>query len=419
MGAVIVPARVEPQFRAAAPAPQPPEPLLGTPPASFPTPTSPTSFSALPAPTPPPTSSLRTCARPSTAPTPRTTGRLPPDLTLNLGLRWEYGSPYSEDKDYISNFDPTSQTVLTINPGANSSANVTKFQNASGIYGKTLINPDYTDFAPRVGFAFTPDGKTALRGGFGTIFVHYTRAGSGDILAINAPQALFVAVNQNNLRPTPTNHCVGTPTVAQIGTCYVSEEQGFPTGLTTTFNPLTDNVTYVPKNTRDSYVESYFLSVQRQLAKNTLLDIAYVGNHGLKLQGFVNANQLNPAVGFGQNNRPFTRFSDITEALNEFSSNYNSLQVRYEQRATGWRHYAEFLHLVARARYDQRLAGRQHALRPGRQQHRARIMPSRTTTYLSRTSPAWFMSCPSGAAAVCSPTLTALSTQPSAAGSFR
>jgi len=254
-----------------------------------------------------------------------------PNLTLNIGLRWEYGSPYSEQNDFISNFDPGTQTVLTISKTATAPANgVTPFVNAEGIYGKTLINPDYTDFAPRLGFAYAPDGKTAIRGGFGLSFVHYTRAGSGDILAINAPQALFVAVNQNSiLKPTPTNHCQGSPTVAQIGTCYVSADQGFPTGLTTTFNPLTDNVTYVPRNTKDSYVESFFLGVQRQLFKNTLLDVAYVGNHGIKLQGFVNANQLNPNAGFA---RPYTKFSDITEALNEFSSNYNSLQVRYEQR---------------------------------------------------------------------------------------
>ncbi len=253
-----------------------------------------------------------------------------PSLTINAGLRWEFGSPYSEQNNFVSNFDPTTQTILTTTPGA-SGPNLTPVS-GSGYYNKTLINPDYSDFAPRLGFAYSADAKTAIRGGFGMSFVHYTRAGSGDILPINAPQALFVAVNQNNLKPTPTNHCAGSPTVAQIGTCYVSEDQGFPTGLTTTFNPLTDNVTYVPKNTGDSYVESYFLSIQRELAKNTRMDIAYVGNHGVKLQGFINANQLNPAVGFTQANRPFPKFSDITEALNDFSSNYNSLQVRYEQR---------------------------------------------------------------------------------------
>jgi len=256
-----------------------------------------------------------------------------PNLTLNLGVRWEYGSPYSEQNGYISNFDPITQTVLTTSPNAVASAYVTPVTGKGGVYGSTLVDPDLNDFAPRIGFAYAADPKTSVRGGFGTSFVHYTRAGSGDILGINAPQALFVAVNQNALlKPTTTNHCTGQPTVAQIGTCYVTADQGFPTGLTTTFNPLTDNVTYVPRNTRDSYVENYYLSIQRQLAKNTLVDVAYVGNHGLKLQGFTNANQFNPAVGFAQANRPFPKFSDITQALNEFSSNYNSLQVRYEQR---------------------------------------------------------------------------------------
>ena len=265
-----------------------------------------------------------------------------PKLTLNLGLRWEYGSPYSEQNNAISNFDPTTQKILTTTPGAVASAYVTPVS-AGGVYGKTLVNPDLNDFGPRVGFAYAPDAKSAVRGGFGVSYVHYTRAGSGDILGINAPQALFVAVNQNNLKPTPTNHCAGTqPTVSQVfpggattQSCYVSEDQGYPVGLATTFNPGTDNTTYIPRNTRDSYVESYFLSAQRQLFKNSLLDIAYVGNRGLKLQGFINANQLNPAVGFAQANRPFTNFSDITEALNEFVSNYNSLQVRYEQRFAG------------------------------------------------------------------------------------
>ena len=128
--------------------------------------------------------------------------------------------------------------------------------------------------------------------------MHYTRAGSGDILGINAPQAQFAAVTQ--IKPTTTNQC-STPLPAQIiatgsttPSCYATASQGFPSGLVTAFNPATDNITWVPKNTPDSYVENYFLSVQQQLAKNSLLDIAYVGNHGLNLQGFLNGNQKNP-----------------------------------------------------------------------------------------------------------------------------
>jgi outer membrane receptor protein involved in Fe transport len=259
--------------------------------------------------------------------------KIAPNLTLNLGVRWEYGSPYSEQNNYISNFDPASQTVLTITPGAVAGNGITPVR-PGGVYGKTLVNPDLSDWSPRVGFAYSLSSRTVLRGGFGTGYVHYTRAGSGDILAINAPQAQFAAVTQ--IKPSMTNHC-STPLPSQIiptgsttPSCYVTADQGYPSGLVTSFNPATDNITWVPKNTRDSYVENYFFDAQQQLAKNTLLDIAYVGNRGLKLQGFLNGNQKNPSLGFA---RPFTGWpSDITEALNEFYSNYNALQVRYEQR---------------------------------------------------------------------------------------
>jgi hypothetical protein len=262
--------------------------------------------------------------------------KLTPKLTVNLGLRWEYGSPYSEQNNNISNFDPTTQTVDTLSPGATAGNGITPVT-GSGVYGKTLVNPDLTDYSPRIGFAYSITPSTVVRGGFGTGYVHYTRAGSGDILAINAPQAQFASVNQNNLKPTTTNHC-STPLPAQIiavgtttQTCYATASQGFPTGLVTTFNPATDNITWIPKDTKDSYVESYFLGVQRQLAKNSLLDIAYVGNRGLHLQGFLNGNQENPSNGFA---RPYANWpSDITEALNEFISSYNALQVRYEQHS--------------------------------------------------------------------------------------
>ena len=257
-------------------------------------------------------------------------------LTLNLGLRWEYGSPYSEAHNNLSNFDPTTVSMLTLTPGYSSST-INSF-NGSGVYGKTLVNPSLGDYAPRVGFAYAASPSIAIRGGYGTSFVHYTRAGSGDILPINAPSALFVSVTQ-------------PAAVTTAG--YRTLDQGYPTGLATTFSPGTDNITYIPKNTKDSYVESFFLSVQKSLAKNTLLDIAYIGNHGLKLQGFDNANQGNPALGvanpsnsalgagfvrpyptwggYAINSTNFT-YGDITQALNGFYSHFNALQVRYEQR---------------------------------------------------------------------------------------
>jgi hypothetical protein len=264
-----------------------------------------------------------------------------PNLTLNLGLRWEYGSPYSEQNNYVSNFDPISQTVLTLSPGAVTGNGITAIPASGGVYGSTLVDPDRNDFAPRFGFAFAPNLKLSLRGGVGTSYVHYTRAGSGDILPINAPQAQFASVTQATTpanTPSPTTHCT-TPLPAQIipinqttPSCYATFDQGFPTGLVTSFNPGTDNITWIPRNTRDSYVESFYLAIQQQVFNNGLIDVAYVGNHGLKLQQFLNGNQRN-ITPTGTYVRPFGNWpSDITEALNAGYSNYNSLQIRYEQR---------------------------------------------------------------------------------------
>jgi hypothetical protein len=263
--------------------------------------------------------------------------KVAPNLTLNLGLRWEYGSPFSEQNNYISNFDPVNQVVDTLAPGA-VAGNGIQPVTAGGVYGKTLVNPQLKDFSPRIGFAFQVTPSTVVRGGFGTGYVHYTRAGSGDITAINAPQAQFAAVTQNT--PTTTNACGSTlpAQIIAVGTttpsCYATADKGFPSGLVTTFNPATDNITWVPKDTPDSYVENFFLSVQKQLTKNTLLDVAYVGNHGVHLQGFLNANQrVLTTLGTSNVQRQFANWpSDITEALNAFMSNYNALQVRYEQR---------------------------------------------------------------------------------------
>ena len=110
--------------------------------------------------------------------------------------------------------------------------------------------------------------------------------------------------------------------------CFATSDQGFPSGLVTTFNPATDNITWVPKNTPDSYVESYFLSVQHQLAKN------YAPRPGLCGQPWTQAARLSErqpesltTLGTANVQGDYSNWpSDITEALNEFYSNFNALQ---------------------------------------------------------------------------------------------
>ena len=229
-------------------------------------------------------------------------------LTLNLGLRYEYATPYYERDNRLSNFDPAKATMVMASDG--------------GISSRALVNPDKNDFAPRLGFAFAPAKAIAIRGGLGMSYIHYYRAGAGNLLPINGPQVVNAVVNQVNPRD---------PAFRTTG-------QGYPAGLASpaNFNPLTANITYIPKDYRSGYVESWFLSVQHEIAKDTLIDVAYVGNHAVKLLLFGNFNQAHPfTTGTLAQNRPISSFGDITYAFNGGAANYHSLQARFEHRHRG------------------------------------------------------------------------------------
>ncbi|MBM3725676.1 MAG: TonB-dependent receptor [Acidobacteria bacterium] len=227
-------------------------------------------------------------------------------LTLNLGTRFEYATPQWDANNVLSNFDPVGLKMEAARSG--------------GVYERALIRPDRNNWAPRAGLAYSLDQRTVIRSGFGVNFIHFNRSGGGNILAINGPQLINAVVTQSpgpGFRPT---------------------QDGYPADLTSParFNPLVANITYMPRDTRTSYVMSWFFSVQRQIAANTLLDVAYVGNRSNKLLLFADYNQARPNTNGSnialQARRPIASFSDITYAFNGGWANYNSLQVRFERR---------------------------------------------------------------------------------------
>ena len=229
-------------------------------------------------------------------------------LTFNLGMRYEYATPYYEKDNRLTNFDPVSLTMIHAKDG--------------GISERALVNPDHKNFGPRVGFAYAPTTKMSIRGGYGISYIHYDRAGAGNLLPINGPQVINAVVNQTNPRAAT----------------FRTTDQGYPIGITdpSNFNPLTANVTYINRNYHTSYVQSWFLSVQRELFHDTILDVAYVGNHAAKLLLFANLNQAHPftptTTSTLATNRPIPSFGDITWASNGGDANYHSLQVRLEHR---------------------------------------------------------------------------------------
>jgi hypothetical protein len=234
--------------------------------------------------------------------------RVGSQLTLNLGLRYEYSTPYWEKNNVLSNFDPATNSMILASDGS--------------IYDRALVNPDRNNFGPRLGFAYTLTPATVIRGGYGVSYVHFSRAGGGDILPINGPQVVNAVVNQT----VPTSPA------------FVPGEQGYPAGLAdpSRFNPLTANITYMPADFHSSPVQSWYISVQRELRHNMVLDVAYVGNQADDLLLFANYNQAFPNNSAGtiglQDRRPNPAFADITYAFNGGKSRYKALQAKFEWR---------------------------------------------------------------------------------------
>ncbi len=244
-------------------------------------------------------------------------------LTLNLGVRYEYATPWVEQDNILSNFDPATRQMVLARDGS--------------LEDRALVKPDRNNFGPRLGLAYTLSNRTVLRGGYGVSYVHFHRAGGGNVLPINGPQVINAVVVQSN----------------PLDPSFRRTEQGYDAGLTdpSRFNPLAANITYMPEDYHASQVQSWFASVQRELGPRMIVDVAYVGNRGDDLLLFANFNQAAPNNAAGtiplQARRPIPEFADITYSFNGGKSRYHALQAKLDWRVRSGFSILSSLTLVA------------------------------------------------------------------------
>src|SRR5262245_46479304 len=177
-------------------------------------------------------------------------------LTLNLGARYEFATPQWEDKNLLANFDLATATLIRAKDGS--------------LYDRALVDPDYNNLAPRIGFAYNALDRTVVRGGYGVSYIHFNRLGGENLLAYNGPNIVGNGISQQPSQGL----CAGNDFIG----CFRKTEQGYPEGFVSPerFNPLSARVNFTPRDTRTAYVQSWHLSVQRELPWKLLLDVAYV-----------------------------------------------------------------------------------------------------------------------------------------------
>ena len=222
------------------------------------------------------------------------------NFTLNLGMRYEYNTVLHEKNNQLANFDIATQTV--------------------GAKGAALYKPDYNNFAPRIGFSWDPfgTGKTAIRGGVGVFYnpqltgaVFSLTDNTSNNISVNIFQALFGTVS-----------------------CTPSFPLAYPVASVPTCTPQVRNVDQFDPKTRDSYAYHYSFGAQQQVAPDTVLEITYAGNRGLKLPAGaafagLQFNNQNPITGTYPRSQNFANERLLGDFLD---SKYNSLQVALRGR---------------------------------------------------------------------------------------
>ena len=236
------------------------------------------------------------------------TFRWSPQLTLNLGLRWDYFGVIGEENDLLSNFD---RAVGLRQVG---SAGLPR------LYGRDLNN-----FSPRLGFAWNVKGKekTVVRAGWGLFYDAFSQ----DFFAGQLPF--------NTFNPGPAFNPVGPAPILFSFSTVDQIQNGVP--IFTDF--LDSDVFAVDPNLRTPYVQNYNLNIQRELFRNGVLEVGYVGSHGTKLFRYRDINQpANPSVSSARpfDNGPFAPSGGTFFYVNQLEttafSNYNALQTSFSVR---------------------------------------------------------------------------------------
>lgn len=255
-------------------------------------------------------------------------------LTLTLGLRYEYSTPKRDLQGRSFSLVPGDQSQRFINaptglvfpgdPGAPDGANF----------------PDKNDFAPRFGFAWSPwkDGKTSLRGGFG---VFYDILKGEDNLQFNG-QAPFFGYSELFMSP-PASPITSEPNAFSDPFGNTGQANPFPSRPPARDINFADSgflpfgggsVYFVDPHLRTPYVYQYNLSLQREITKDMVAEVSYVGSSSHKLTALVDAN---PMI-LGTTNGAFdglprgTNFSLLYQFENIVNANFNSMEASLQKR---------------------------------------------------------------------------------------
>lgn len=229
-------------------------------------------------------------------------------LTLNLGLHYEINTPFVEDKNIWANFDPDGARVLVAG--------------RDGVSRTAGISTDYKAFGPRVSAAYQLSKKTVIRTGYGLFYAPQGNAGT----------------NIRQFRQPPFGFTVNLPfsgndipaTTAAQGFPIVTQSPNLGAG------PALFALRGVTPNFRNGQIQQFNFTVQRELGKDMVATVGFVGSAGALLTWARNINQPDPGAGAIDPRRPYNRqlpaVTGITWLETSGNSAFTSMQTSFEKR---------------------------------------------------------------------------------------
>ncbi len=193
--------------------------------------------------------------------------KVTPKLTVNIGMRYDFGRPREESRGFLRGFDPD-----TPNPAAGGRLGavvgaIGQGGLASPNFG--LVNPDRTNFGPRIGFAYSLNDLTVVRGGYGIYYapVVYNDFGNTGVLgyspgALNINGGLDAFITLDNYPSVPA----ANPNDQAVGQLDRND------------------LDYFDKDFKTGRTVQYSLDLQRQLPWNFAVQVSYIGSKGTRLR---------------------------------------------------------------------------------------------------------------------------------------
>jgi outer membrane receptor protein involved in Fe transport len=239
------------------------------------------------------------------------------NLTLNFGLRYDLFTPIVERYNRQSDFNPATGTILLADQNGLS---------------RGIIDLRKDDFSPRVGFAYTLTPKTVLRAAYGLFFFNEQGTGSSARLFIANPYDAEGSTSCSSTEPCLSLQTDGILPISQL--------------LTTAGRPTS---VYIPTADQTSNVQQWNMTVEREVAPNTVIRAAYVASKGTHLFIALNENVAVPGPGPVAPRRPYPDFAKISSWEPRGPSSYNSFQLSAEK------HYGHGLWFEAAYTYSKSL----------------------------------------------------------------